>query len=417
MFWPGATRGNVTVTMTSNSRKSTSENGKCQTMTAHEETIKFTPIPPSTTTLMNAQRDKFQSHIEIWPEHLFPNGTHPTSNPLDLLTPSNPHHRSFIHAWSAVNSRCFYYVRPGQRAPKDSNEAMALSPGMDLFNHSDTPNAQSSYDRKGFEITVLDHALGPGEEILLNYGGHGNDTLWTEYGFLMDGDNEFDGVSVSDEIVLGGLSAADRETLRENGYLGRYLLSAGGLDWRSQVVAWLGVLTRTQWARFVEGKIDAAHVDRIYRVGKEKTMADSVGKKRPRVDGDGNGDGYSDGAPSIRAKSKQIAWLARMQVEAENSLRGLLRLYEVEKQLLDVFADTVEDMDAQSGQGGDVHGMRVSQAKTRHRLCVTRWAQILRMCSDEIARLEDGCDILKNEERTRKAKETVQRITNYMQQT
>lgn len=43
----------------------------------------------------------------------------------------------FSYNWLIVNTRCFYYLRPGQEPPEDRNDAMALLPFADYFNHSD----------------------------------------------------------------------------------------------------------------------------------------------------------------------------------------------------------------------------------------------------------------------------------------
>jgi hypothetical protein len=44
---------------------------------------------------------------------------------------------TFSYHWLIVNTRSFYYLMPGQSPPEDSNDAMALLPFADYFNHSD----------------------------------------------------------------------------------------------------------------------------------------------------------------------------------------------------------------------------------------------------------------------------------------
>lgn len=43
----------------------------------------------------------------------------------------------FVYYWLIVNTRSFYYVKPGEEPPEDTNEAMALVPFADYFNHKD----------------------------------------------------------------------------------------------------------------------------------------------------------------------------------------------------------------------------------------------------------------------------------------
>lgn len=44
---------------------------------------------------------------------------------------------TFSYHWLIVNTRSFYYLMPGQAPPEDKNDAMALLPFADYFNHSD----------------------------------------------------------------------------------------------------------------------------------------------------------------------------------------------------------------------------------------------------------------------------------------
>lgn len=44
---------------------------------------------------------------------------------------------SFSYHWLIVNTRSFYYLMPDEEAPEDRNDAMALLPFADYFNHSD----------------------------------------------------------------------------------------------------------------------------------------------------------------------------------------------------------------------------------------------------------------------------------------
>lgn len=44
---------------------------------------------------------------------------------------------TFSYNWLIVNTRSFYYLMPGQEPPEDKNEAMAMVPFADYFNHAD----------------------------------------------------------------------------------------------------------------------------------------------------------------------------------------------------------------------------------------------------------------------------------------
>lgn len=45
--------------------------------------------------------------------------------------------RSFSYHWLIWNTRSFYWVAPDQEPPEDRNDAMALLPFADYFNHAD----------------------------------------------------------------------------------------------------------------------------------------------------------------------------------------------------------------------------------------------------------------------------------------
>lgn len=44
--------------------------------------------------------------------------------------------KSFTYYWLAAHTRCFFYVTKDSEAPEDRNDAMALCPFADYFNHS-----------------------------------------------------------------------------------------------------------------------------------------------------------------------------------------------------------------------------------------------------------------------------------------
>ena len=409
------------------------------------EENEFQPVPPSLTGswlpsasplslneplepgLLDAQVAKFKSHLRKTAT-LFPQ-----SSP-DILNPNSALHQRYIHSWSAVNSRCFYYVPPGHRAPADSNEAMALCPAMDLFNHSNEPQCGTSYDRKGFYVTVNPARNGDkygggaigvreGEELTLCYGAHGEDGLWGEYGFLM-GNNERDGITL-DEIVLAGVTESEKRVLQEARHLGEYYLrpSEGGrVSWRTEVVSYLGVLSMALWWSFVEGQFDPEEAE---QKALEERGKGGGGKRRKRDDSATVGGGEKEkDAPSVRAKRRQIAWITVMQREAEKSLRGLLEVSSPSAsshrkgakndkndknningkeespgdELTKLFADEDIKLEAQGFMPDKVPEVRTSQAKMRHKMCVQRWKQIWDMAREAIALIRARCPALHEEE-------------------
>ena len=52
--------------------------------------------------------------------------------------------KSYSYYWLIANTRGFYYVPPGMKPPENRNDAMALCPFADYFNHSDDGVSVSS---------------------------------------------------------------------------------------------------------------------------------------------------------------------------------------------------------------------------------------------------------------------------------
>lgn len=51
---------------------------------------------------------------------------------------------TFSYHWLIVNTRSFYYLMPGEKRPEDKNDAMAMVPFADYFNHTDDAVRSSS---------------------------------------------------------------------------------------------------------------------------------------------------------------------------------------------------------------------------------------------------------------------------------
>ena len=45
--------------------------------------------------------------------------------------------KTFAYYWLIINSRSFYYISPGKGEPEDWNDAIAMVPYADYFNHED----------------------------------------------------------------------------------------------------------------------------------------------------------------------------------------------------------------------------------------------------------------------------------------
>jgi hypothetical protein len=58
-------------------------------------------------------------------------------------------HDDYLYYWLVINTRSFYYVRPGsaQTSIITSNDCMALCPFIDYFNHSDSGVSLSLFPR------------------------------------------------------------------------------------------------------------------------------------------------------------------------------------------------------------------------------------------------------------------------------
>lgn len=386
VFWPERTR--KPITLRNGEAVENAEIRRDDKNSTSDRAINFQPVPQNLTgtwhrskegtpsfeatksKVLDVQLAKFQKHIFLASEH-FPSHLSTSTS----LQNASPGLTRFIHAWALVNTRCFYHLAPGKRAPKDSSEAMALVPVMDLFNHTNIPNCKTCYDRKGFYINA-GQDIPAGQELLLSYGAHGNDVLWTEYGFIMDANGD-DSVAGFDEVVLKGLTTAEREILQDAGYLGKYTLTAEGFCWRSEIVSWLGVLSKTQWFRFLDGTLTPETADRLH-LEKLRTMA--VKRRKGNDAAIAQGD---NAMPSAKAREKQIHWVAQLKAQAEVTLEGLAILSEAaaDKDMLDIFADAEDGLMAHGSTGIPMHEVRRSQAKHRLGMCLRRWTQLLETCN------------------------------------
>ncbi|KAI9754435.1 MAG: hypothetical protein M4579_004703 [Chaenotheca gracillima] len=84
----------------------------------------------------------------------------------------------FRYHWLLVNTRSFYYLKPGVKKKPARDDCMALCPFSDYFNHADT-GCPVTFGADGITISS-DKNYDVGDEIYVSYGNHSNDFLLTE---------------------------------------------------------------------------------------------------------------------------------------------------------------------------------------------------------------------------------------------
>jgi hypothetical protein len=295
--------------------------------------------------LLPSQSAKFKLDLSA-ARHLYPDLDFSQTEILDR----------FIWAWCIVNTRCFYYVAPGADPPEDSDEAMVLCPGVDLFNHA-SHGCDVTYDNVGFWVRA-ERDYEPGEEIVTSYGAHGEDTLMVEYGFLMGGDmNAWDGVGI-DGVVLATLNTEEKKLLEEYGFLGGYTMRRDGICWRTEVAARCKVMEVAKWDRFVAGRW----------TDYEDDVDAQCRTKKKRKNGAMNAKGEE--TPKQVANRQLRQWVEQVKKEAENSLNGLQAIAEDAMWRLFGTHCTSNDMDGIGSREKEL-------AVARRDMVFTRWKQIL----------------------------------------
>ncbi|GIC86574.1 uncharacterized protein Aud_002948 [Aspergillus udagawae] len=156
---------------------------------------------------------------------------------------------TYTYNWLIVNTRSFYYLMPGQKPPEDRNDAMALLPFADYFNHSDVED-DVKFDGQRYVFRATRH-YDSGEEIYMSYGPHPNDFLLVEYGFYLD-ENGSDAIYL-DDIIFRDLGASLQEELYLQQYYGNYEVTATGACYRTEIAACLKYMTRRDWRNYALG--------------------------------------------------------------------------------------------------------------------------------------------------------------------
>ncbi|WYZ45568.1 hypothetical protein EsH8_VIII_000884 [Colletotrichum jinshuiense] len=253
-------------------------------------------LPPTALSLLSAQREKFESH---W----------------SLVSSAFPdmEYEAYRHAWLLVNSRTFYHVTP-KTAKRSREDHMVLQPVADLFNHAPR-GCGVAFDRESFTITA-DRDYAAGEEIHICYGRHSNDFLLVEYGFVMaQGENEWDEACL-DDAVLPRLDAAHRRRLEDRGFLGKYMLDAEMVCYRTQVALRTLVMPARRWAQFVDGFTDGeAEQPQVDGLLLEIMTAydEEITSKIGEVDGLDEGEEFQ--RRMVVARWKQIQELVRTTIQ------------------------------------------------------------------------------------------------------
>ncbi|KAI5297678.1 hypothetical protein KEM55_004390, partial [Ascosphaera atra] len=186
----------------------------------------------------------------------------------------------FLYYWLIINTRCFYYDgnlvghsdARSHGKPSDDNDAIAMMPFADYFNHNSDRGCKACFD--GLEYTFvttkphgksfprcmcspvdgsvnIDHCEAKGDEIFVSYGDHPNDFLWAEYGFFLD-ENPSD-LLYLDDIILQDLGEEEMDDLDQFQYLGNYQLFPSEVCYRTEMAACRTYMSSVDWSNYASG--------------------------------------------------------------------------------------------------------------------------------------------------------------------
>jgi hypothetical protein len=169
----------------------------------------------------------------------------------------------YMYAWLIVNTRSFYHTERG-RENVSRSDRMCLQPVADLFNHR-ARGCDVHYDSAGFTIAV-EKDTPAGEELYVRYGGHTNDTLLAEYGFIVPNHENPCDDTVIDVHLCTKFTITQSEALQAAGYWGDFVIDSDGPCYRTQVAARCLNLPPAVWPDVFSGErpedIDAASTSR-----------------------------------------------------------------------------------------------------------------------------------------------------------
>ncbi|EED17214.1 conserved hypothetical protein [Talaromyces stipitatus ATCC 10500] len=157
----------------------------------------------------------------------------------------------FSYNWLILNTRSFFYVSPEKDEPEDWNDAIALVPFADYFNHDDKAPCEVNFNGEYYTFKAS-RRFEKGEELFISYGSHSNDFLLVEYGFLLD-DNKSDAIFL-DDIVLPELATANKKELLSRQLYGDYKVTSSGFCNRTKAAACMKYMTNDQWRDYILGR-------------------------------------------------------------------------------------------------------------------------------------------------------------------
>lgn len=159
--------------------------------------------------------------------------------------------KTFAYYWLIINSRSFYYISPGKGEPEDWNDAIAMVPYADYFNHEDNAACEVRFDHIDYTFTAT-RRYEKGEEVYMSYGAHSNDFLFVEYGFFLD-TNASDSIYL-DDIIFQDLSIPNKKDLVHNDSFGNFEVTTEGVGARIEIAACLKYMSKRDFRIYIEGR-------------------------------------------------------------------------------------------------------------------------------------------------------------------
>ncbi|PHH70060.1 hypothetical protein CDD80_6265 [Ophiocordyceps camponoti-rufipedis] len=257
-------------------------------------------LPPASKTILDRQRKKLDDDWAIV-----------SSGDLGIKR------EDFVYAWMLVNSRTFYHTTPRteHRLPKEDH--MALIPVADLFNHSSSASTvKASYDATSYTFTTT-RAHTPGQELLLCYGQHSNDTLLVDYGFTLPA-NPHDETTL-DAFITPLLTRQQSRHLRRAGFTGPYVLDAETPCYRTVTALRLMALPAAAWGSVLDGSRDEDEDAAVVDEGLGALLADfemEIRRQLELVSQLDDDDATSDQKACLRAR-----WIAIQDMVLANLTR------------------------------------------------------------------------------------------------
>ncbi|KAE8373187.1 hypothetical protein BDV26DRAFT_297168 [Aspergillus bertholletiae] len=162
--------------------------------------------------------------------------------------------KMFAYYWLIINSRSFYYISPGKGEPKDWNDAIAMVPYADYFNHEDNAACEVRFDHIDYTFRATKR-YEKGSEVYMSYGAHSNDFLFVEYtvdGFFLD-KNESDSIFL-DNIIFQDLTATEKQELVHQGCYGNFEVTETGVAASIETAACLKYMSKREFRIYIEGR-------------------------------------------------------------------------------------------------------------------------------------------------------------------